>query len=1130
MEQGPLEPRPFQFSDPRQQRIYEELKEVVGPGPAAFFRDACWLMTNPGQLHSTAHLVAHLLREIESAVRTLFRPVVEREGSAEDSRSQKEEICLILQSIGMTEDAPEERAWFELAEKLHGLAHRRGLDAPRALEEIFDLWEKSQVLLDVLLRVFRERFLTWLRVLDELLAKPQPIKDDVARLAQEIPNNAVTRRYFFDRLENPEWLEPLRAKGFFRHPPQPERNEQEGTIRFPPWPEAHYLARMAKHKPELVAKIIQEMEDTDNAAVHTDLVDALLAMPPEISARLVGKAARWAEIPYLLLPEQLGQLVSHLAKSGKTEEAMAIARVLLDVLPDPRQQQVAALDDPYRLPPEPRARFDTWHYGQILKKHYPDLVREAGLSALKLLCDLLEQTILLSRTREDGQGREDYSSAWRPAVENHTQNLGHTVMDALVSGVRDAAELAVRSGRATVEEVVNALEGRRWKVFRRIALHVLRRFPDQAEALAAARMTDRSLFEDVGLRHEYVLLLQDRFPHLSPKDQAKILRWIEDGPEVDRRKQRWEEKMGRKPSEEDVARFREIWQRDWLARIGPESLPDRWRECYRELVETYGEPEHPEFPVYTEGGWVGPTSPKTAEELKAMSVTEIVKFLRTWTPPENVFREPSREGLGRVLSSVVAEDPGRFATEATAFQGLDPTYVRAVVSGFGDAVKQGRAFDWGPVLDLCDTVLSQPREIKGRQVREMEADPDWGWTRKAIAALLSAGFEDRPGGMPIGLRERAWAILKALTEDPDPTPEHEQRYGASNMDPATLSINTTRGEAMHAVVHYALWVRRHLEKEPRSERRPQKGFGQMPEVREVLEAHLDPAREPSLAIRSVYGQWFPWLLLLDPDWARANAARIFPRDKASEAFFEAAWNTYIAFCRPYDNVLEVLRPFYRVAVDRIGGQRDDTRWLADPDEKLAEHLIVFYWRGKLVLDDSLLVDFWNKASDDLRAHAIAFAGRALKQTKEDIPAAVMNRLKELWERRLAAAKKAQRPSDFEKEIAAFGWWFVSGKFDAEWVIMQLVEALQIVGKAEPDHMVVEKLAEIVETYPLEAVKSLKVIVEGDREGWGIYGWREYVSEILRVTLQDVTAKEKAEDLIQYLGSRGYFEFRNLLHN
>ena len=189
--------------------------------------------------------------------------------------------------------------------------------------------------------------------------------------------------------------------------------------------------------------------------------------------------------------------------------------------------------------------------------------------------------------------------------------------------------------------------------------------------------------------------------------------------------------------------------------------------------------------------------------------------------------------------------------------------------------------------------------------------------------------------------------------------------------------------------------------------------------------------------------------------------------------------------------------------------------------------MIFYWRGKLELGDPLLTAFWEKGGDVLRAHALSFVGRALQQTSAPIPNEVLDRLIRLWEARLSAAKEV--PANHEKEMAAFGWWFVSGKFDAEWVIAQLAEALQIVGKAEPDHMVVEKLAEIVDTYPLEAVKSLKVIVEGDREGWGIYGWREYARNILTVALQDVTAKQKAEDLIQYLGSRGYLEFRDLLH-
>ena len=195
MEPEELTTSAFRFPDSRQRRIYEELRELVGPGPAAFFRDACWLMANPEALHSTAHLVAHLLREIESAIREVLKPVAESTStiSVGDGR-HKEQIKQILSAIGIGEDTPAAVAWFELADKLHSFAHRRGLDVPRSPEEISELWNRSQTLIDVLLRAIREHFLTWIQVLDKLLTQKQPTREDIKILAQEIPNNAVTLR------------------------------------------------------------------------------------------------------------------------------------------------------------------------------------------------------------------------------------------------------------------------------------------------------------------------------------------------------------------------------------------------------------------------------------------------------------------------------------------------------------------------------------------------------------------------------------------------------------------------------------------------------------------------------------------------------------------------------------------------------------------------------------------------------------------------------------------------------------------------------------------------------------------------------------------------------------------------
>lgn len=1116
------ESKPFNFSDLRQKEIYEQLRELVGPGPAAFFRDACWLMANPQNLCSTSHLVAHLLREIESAMRNVLRPVVEKLSDARnEERSHKNQIKQILSMLGFEEDSPEARAWLELGRQLHKMAHRSGLDAPRPLEEVTKFWESVQTLLAILLRAIRGHFLTWIQVLDELLKKKSPTDDDLKRLTQEVPNNLVTRHYFFTRLQSPEWIEPLWKRSFFKEPPQPEYDEEEGTVRFPPWPEARYLARMAAHKPRLVAKIISEMEDTDNAVVQADLVDAMLAMPPEVSAELVDKAERWAERPYWLLPEKLGQLIAHWAKGGRIEEALRLARALLDVLPDER-----------RIGPGPKevresqARFEIWGYQEILKRHYPELVRAAGLPALELLCDLLDKAIRLQR-REGEDSSEDLLFIWRPAIEDHPQNLDHTVEDAIVSALRDAAELVVRSGNGTVEEVVKVLEGRRWTVFRRIALHLLRIFGDEAKELVAARLTDRTVFEDVGVRHEYVLLLRQYFRRLKASDQNKVLSWIEAGPDLEGYKRNYEAGIGRAPSEEEIIYYKERWQRDWLARIGLENLPEEWQGRYQNLTEKHGNAEHPEFPAYmTE--WIGPTSPKTADELKAMAVEEIVEFLRSWRPPETISHEPSPEGLGRVLSTVVAEDPEQFAAEATRFQGLDPTYVRSLLFGLREALKKRKTFDWEPVLDLCQWVLSQPREIAGRRIRDLEADPDWGWTRKAIADLLSAGLENCPGSIPIGFRWRVWDILKLLTEDPEPTPEYEKRYGGADMAAANLSINTTRGVAMHAAIQYALWVRRNLEKEPNAEEQLKKGFENMPEVREVLNAHLNTAKDPSLAVRAVYGWWFPWLVVLDEQWAREHAEHIFPLDEDQNAYFDAAWDTYITHCSPYEGAFRLLQKQYYHAVKRIGTREYHASWPAHPDGKLAEHLMVFYWRGTLSLEDPLLTDFWRKASGALREYAISFIGRVLTQTHEEIPQEIVERLKRLWEVRLEAAKRSPSRAEFAKELAAFGWWFASEKFDVSWALENLLESLYLVHKIEPTSIVLEHLGKTVQKYPLQSVRCLKMIAEGDQDGWEIHLGINHIRSILERALQDFASKAEAEMIINYLASRGFLELRELL--
>ena len=82
------------------------------------------------------------------------------------------------------------------------------------------------------------------------------------------------------------------------------------------------------------------------------------------------------------------------------------------------------------------------------------------------------------------------------------------------------------------------------------------------------------------------------------------------------------------------------------------------------------------------------------------------------------------------------------------------------------------------------------------------------------------------------------------------------------------------------------------------------------------------------------------------------------------------------------------------------------------------------------------------------------------------------------------------------EMTGFGWWFVSGKFEDEWSITQLVEAFNISKKTDPEHLVVERLATLAPTMPKQTIQCLEAIIKGDRESFRIYIWIEQARIIL----------------------------------
>ncbi len=1101
--------------DRRQVEIHR-LLGVFGPAPAAFYADACRLLAHDPQLASTTHLVGHLLRELESALRDVLRPMIPAEqtassskpesvldhllrkaasalhaivrpmipaeraagssepkpGSKEQKESHKQEIDAIATALGFAPDDEVRSLWKSLG--LHRVGHRGSQLGPRPVDDDFRaLWNNAQILLLRLGRQFESSFTASLPLIDELAGKERPDGGDLKWLRGSMPHSVVALDRFFERA-GPGWFPLLRSKGYLLDPPPLEVAADE-TIAYVRWPAGRYLVRMAA-EPRVQRQVLEVALalDTDNPQAHECVAEAALALPAADGARLAPKIASFLASPYQwALPPKVRDLIARLAQAGESDTALLLLRSLLWA----------------------ETGRGGWRSAGLVPELIPAVFPQLGLDGLALLADLLDQA--LDERLPGGRTWRDHSCSWRRTLDGGRE---HDREQALTSALRDATLLLARSDQPGVAAVVEVLERRERAIFHRLALYVLRHVPDKA--LIAERIGRRELFDDFHVEREYTLLLRERGAILPREVQARVLGWIDAGPL----------ESGLEPDAIDR------WQLVQLNRFG-HALPEEQLARYQELVERFGEPVEPEMME----GWVGPTAPLSTEELLALRDDELVALLRSWQPDTGWFA-PSREGLRQHLGEAAAQAPERFAILAPTFGELHPAYAVGVLGGLGEAAKQGRAFAWQPVLQLARAVIGRPRLLPARDEREdYELIRGWVDVRMEVARLLDTGL--RHDGIPTESDSDVFEVLAALAADPDPSLADEEQQG--NTGPVTLDLNAVRGAAFHAIMQYGWWRKKQTP--------PGQTASLDPRLRELLDRHLDPHHEPTRAIRSIYGQYFPHLLACDQEWAQARVDAIFPRDSSLEHLRRAAWDRYLLFNRAYRDAYELLTERYREAITRLaeGSPEQASDHADETTDALIGHVFGLYAQGSVGLEPGSLVHlFFERAPVDARTHLIEMAGIDVTSAEQPAPQ-VLERLQRLWEWRLGVLR--QRVDADLEELKGFGWWFGSGKFDDDWALAQLQELLAAEGIVDPDHTVAERLAVLRHERLAPVVACLSLLIDAThrhaaQRSWFVTGARDEIRAILEdgIRADDPETRRRARATVNRLIARGYIQFGDLL--
>jgi hypothetical protein len=225
----------------------------------------------------------------------------------------------------------------------------------------------------------------------------------------------------------------------------------------------------------------------------------------------------------------------------------------------------------------------------------------------------------------------------------------------------------------------------------------------------------------------------------------------------------------------------------------------------------------------------------------------------------------------------------------------------------------------------------------------------------------------------------------------------------------------------------------------------------------VLDRHLNPAIEPSPAVRSVYGEYFYLLLEAVPIWVAANVSRIFGDSASKDLLGDVAWSSYIAHHEPTRELLDLLHEQYvrRTAeLSMMTEPESTTRDMEHGAARMAEHVLLLCVQGTISIDEvgGLARTMLDSAPPALLSRAMGHLGWRLFRTEEDLSDELLGRFVRLWDDRAAAVDEGRADPLVLRE---FGWWVRSHRFPVDWVLNRLrqvalapypIDMLELIGR------------------------------------------------------------------------------------
>ena len=757
------------------------------------------------------------------------------------------------------------------------------------------------------------------------------------------------RRYFFSRLKNPLWLEPLSERGYFKEPPNSVQLP-EGSVHYSFWPELDYLRNVCTESQDEVIEILLALPKVDNPRVYDGILEIALKLPGSQSGRLKPKILEYAAMENQFLAHRYRDLIVHWVAEQEITAALELAELLVKFEPDPEYSRKQKLyeEDPRNFAAllEPHPRMEQWDYIRLMQKGIRALAESDPYGTACLLMKATADMIYLGTYRADldKRGEEDFSQIRYPNLRGREGSYTQP-RDSLVYTLTFACERVYEnSDESTIEELDSALRNQRWKIFRRLRQHLYSLHPnDQTRPWIREAILLHADYSQWQHHYEFQQMIRRSCEAigeslLSENERARIFDLILSGPSKDAFQEWTGDNFTEALYEQHMRTFHRMQFTPFALVLFGEYL-----SYFEELTaESDMSITDDAFAPFGEikGGMVVQQSPRPVEDLADLSDEELLDYINEWQDShrdaEDWLIEISIEGLANAFQTVfrdwiVADDNRHRFWMENKERISRPIYIRTMVEEMREQVSQNRIARLGEWLDYCEWVLLHPDIGEpGHEYDEQYRDsPNWRNSRTAVVQLVEACFEDGVD-VPITFQDKLGRVLNVVCTGSDYRLDNNSSVFPNQNDMLMEAINNTRSRALEVLIKLGLWCKR---KDPDSD---------VPIVTNTLESRFSseaefPVTPPE---RTILGLNYGHVIGLNEAWAAKHSSDFFPQDKVPE--WAQAFGNCLKVFGPHRLLFDFLQADYEFALQNLDEFADSGELGIDSVDALGRHLFSYY--------------------------------------------------------------------------------------------------------------------------------------------------------------------------------------------